>query len=235
MTKLRTEQPLLTCYAQPDKAKSQLVLEAFAAGCGGTMASTTARALEPGAAAFYGVRGPWMHLWEQAKREGRDFYYIDNSYFDCVRERQFRVTRNRLQHTGQGESDGERFKALGLTVKPMRGGRDVVICPATPEFMQDIARDPGWLERMKHKYRGAIVRTKQDKRPLLADLENARLLVTWGSAAAVTALLEGVPVVCAPECCAFDVQDRAKWAAVLADNQWTLDEFRNGTAWRHFA
>lgn len=230
---------MITCYAQPEKAKSQRVLEAFSAGCGGKMVSTAARELLPGACAFYGVRFSYQHLWEQCLRERREYFFLDNSYFDAARERQFRVTRNRLQHIGQGDSDGKRFAALGIKIKPMRtDGENVIICPSTPEFMQIIARDPNWLDRVARNLRdryGAdrvIVRTKQDKRPLLQDLANARFLVTWGSAAAVTALLEGVPVVCAPECCATYADDRARWAAVLADNQFTLDEFRNGTAWR---
>jgi hypothetical protein len=230
---------LITCYAQPDKEKSRRVLEAFTAGCGGRMANTTARALEPGAAAFYGVRAPWLHLWEQAKREGRDWYYLDNSYFDCARELQFRVTKNALQHTGRGVSDGKRFAALGIEIKPMReDGENVIVCPSSVEFMRAVAGDPGWLDRvtrnLRRQYKSGcvIVRTKQEKRPLLVDLERARLLVTWASAAAVTALLQGVPVMCAPECCATYAQDRAPWAAVLADNQWTLAEIRNGTAWR---
>lgn len=232
---------MITCYSQPDKLKSRRVLEAFAAGCGARMASTTARALEPGAAVFYGVRQPWMHLWEQAKREGRDVFWIDNSYFDCARERQFRVTKNALQHTGRGKSDGKRFRALGIEIKPMRtDGEDVIVCPSTPEFMQVVAGDPGWLDRVtrilrkrtKHGPGHVIVRTKQSRRPLLEDLRNARLLVTWGSAAAVTALLEGVRVACAPECCATYADDRQRWANVLADQQWSLEEMRKGIAWQ---
>ncbi len=203
------------------------------------MASTEARELLPGPAAFYGVRYSYLHLWEQCLREGREYFFLDNSLFDCARERQFRVAKNRLQPTGLGESDGKRFAALGITIKPMRtDGENVIVCPSTPEFMQIVAGDPGWLDRVTRNLRkqyGAdrvIVRRKQDKRPLLIDLENARLLVTWGSAAAVTSLLEGVPVACAPECCATHAHERDQWASVLADNQWSLSELSDGTAWR---
>ena len=226
------------CYAQPDKAKSRRVLEAFSAGGGGRMASTTARELEPGPCAFYGIRYSYLHLWQQCLREGREYFFLDNSYYDCRRERQFRVTRNRVQHTGMGESDGKRFAALGIQIKPMRdGGENVIVCPSTPEFMDLVANDPAWRDRVTRNLRAqygterVIVRTKQDKHPLLADLTNARLLVTWGSAAAVTALLEGVRVVCAPECCATYADDRLRWASVLADQQWTLPEMQNGTCW----
>lgn len=215
------------------------LIEAFAAGCGGRVASTWSPRLEPGAAAFYGVRRSWKHLWDQAKREGRDWYYIDNAYFDCTREAQFRIAKNAIQHTGLGESDGRRFAALGLSVKPMReGGARVVIAAQSQEFMEVVAGDPGWLARVSQNLRdqyggeNVIVRTKQEKRPLVEDLKQAALLVTWSSAAAVTALLEGVRVACALECCATHATDRSRWAAVLADQQWTEGEMRNGSAWR---
>lgn len=230
----------VTCYAQPDKPKSQRVLKAFAAGCGGRMASTTARELAPGAAAFYGVRAGWLHLWEQAKREGRDYYYLDNSYFDAARERQFRVTKNAIQHTGIGQSDGKRFEALGIEVKPMRSeGAVVIVAAQSPEFMTVVAGDPGWLQRvlpnLQERYGDprVILRTKRETRPLAEDLKRAGLLVTWSSAAAVEALLAGVRVVCSPECCAAHAGgDRRSWASVLADNQWSLEEMARGDAWR---
>lgn len=232
--------PSVTCYAQPDKKKSQRVLEAFAAGCGAQMASTAARELLPGAAAFYGVRPGWAHLWAQAKAEKRDWFYIDNSYFDVARERQFRVTKNAIQHTGLGTTDGKRFAELGIAVKPMRSsGAHVVVCVQSAEFMQVVAQDPGWLARvlpnLQERYGDprVILRTKHEKRPLADDLRNAGLMVTWSSAAAVTALLEGVRVLCAPQCCAtFVGEDRVRWAGVLADQQWTLEEMARGDAWR---
>lgn len=230
---------MIVCYAQPDKEKSQRVLRAFADGCGAKMASTTASKLLPGDAVFYGVRTGWAHLWEQAKREGRTWYYADNSFFDCVREKQFRVARNAVQHNGAGVSDGARFAALGIQIKPYaERGPLVVVCPPSDEFMQVVAGDPGWLRRTvealraKHGSKNVVVRWKFDKRPLMADLEDAKLLVTWGSAAAVTATLEGIQVECSHQSCANSIGDRLQWARVLADNQWTLEEFRNGTAWR---
>lgn len=197
------------------------------------MASTTARALEPGAAAFYGVRPGWLHLWEQAKREGRDVYYLDNSFFDVTRERQFRVAKNRIQHDGRGESDGKRLAALGVTIKPWRGGGDyALVCAQSDEFMRTVAGDPDWLKRTTAELRMPFrVRHKGTKRPFAEDLAQARCVVTYSSAAAVQALLEGVPAVCSEQCAAHRVGDRQKWASVLADNQWTLSEMAHGNAW----
>jgi hypothetical protein len=48
----------------------------------------------------------------------------------------------------------------------------------------------------------------------------------------VMALLDGVRVMCAPECAATYANNRRRWASVLADNQWTIDELAAGRAWR---
>jgi hypothetical protein len=235
--------PSVCCYPIPEKRKAALTCEAFAAGVvrAGLRADVyrvPPRELGPGAAVFYGVRPCVRHLWEQAKREGRDWYYIDNSYFDVARERQFRVTKNAIQHTGQGRSDGRRFDALGLEVKPMRdSGSIILVCAQSAEFMSVVAGDPGWRERVtrnfeRHYGDRVLVREKGCQRPLSEDLARARLLVTWSSAAAVMALLDGVRVMCAPECAATYANNRRRWASVLADNQWTIDELAAGRAWR---
>lgn len=233
----------VTCYPIPGKPKALLLCDAFAAGvvAAGGEAHVSRRIpsrLEPGAAVFYGVRPSVAHLWAQAKAERRDWWYLDNSYFDVARERQFRVTKNAIQHRGTGESDGKRFAALGLTVKPMRDGANLLVCAQSAEFMETVAGDPGWLQRvlgdLQERYGDprVILRTKHEKRPLSVDLARAGKVVTWSSAAAVTAILEGVRVMCAPECCATYADDRERWASVLADNQWTVAEIARGDAWK---
>ncbi len=234
--------PSVTCYPIPGKPKARLLCEAFAAGvkaAGGSahVCTEPPAALQPGAAVFYGVRPAVAHLWAQAKAEGRDWFYIDNSYFDAVRGGQFRVTKNSLQHTGMGRSDGNRFAALNVRVKPMRSGGDyVLLCAQSDEFMEVVAGDRGWTERLTENLRRAhgdvVVRFKHTQRSLAHDLARAGLVATWSSAAAVEGLLAGVPVLCAPECCAtYAGADRKAWASVLADNQWTLDEISKGIAW----
>jgi hypothetical protein len=61
----------------------------------------------------------------------------------------------------------------------------------------------------------------------------------------VDALLAGVPVFCTAPCAAQTMghtdpalietplypDDRERWARVLAANQWTLDEMRDGACW----
>jgi hypothetical protein len=248
---------VITCYAQPEKDKSVRLIEAFATGCGGRIASTWSPRLEAGDAVFYGVRPAWKHLWDQAKAEGRDVFYIDNSYFDSTRERYFRVTKNALQADGLnarwGGDGAARFKALGLTVKPWRTrGEHIVICPQTEEFMRVMGGFEGdWVAKVTaeleaHTDRELRIRRKGERRPLSEDLRGAWALVTHMSCSAVEALLAGIPVFCTGRCAArwMGTSDlslieepvfperREEWAALLAANQWTEEEFRNGTAWR---
>lgn len=241
--------PSVTCYAQPDKAKSQRVLEAFAAGCGGRMASTTAIRLEPGDVAFYGVRRAWLHLWRQAQAEGRRVYYLDNAYFDADRERRFRVGVGVVQ---QHRFPPRAYPPFGRPIAPWRvGGGHVVVCPQSAEFMTTVEQihEP-WAEwvtrRLKvHTTREIRVRGKGDPRPLAEDLRGAHALVAHTSAAANEALLAGVPVFVTGLCAALPMAStdlgaierprfpdgRERWAAALAAHQWTLDEMRSGQCW----
>ncbi len=249
---------MLTAYPVAGKAKSWEICEAFVRGCGGAVARGCTSLL-PGPSFFYGVDDSNEHLWREARADlGREWFYCDNSYFDSARGTFFRVTKNRLQHPGTGQSTGERFASLGIEVKPWRSGGDhVVVCPQSEHFMHRIAGYQGdWLKdavwTLKNTTPRAVrVRSwDRDKKraasTLQADLDGAYALATWSSAAAVTALIEGVPVVVQGKDCAAKAMsgeldriealpkpdDRERWAGVLADNQWSLDEFARGDAWK---
>ena len=251
--------PSVTCYAQRSKPKSQRVLEAFAAGAGGRVVETSAQRLEAGAAAFYGVRPAWRHLWDEARADGRDWFYLDNAWFDAGRERFFRVGVNALQSWSQEPSDGRRLRELGVKVRDRDPdvGEHIVVCRQSDEFMRCAAGWQGgmlgWQEDVlnelkRHTDRLIVVRQKGADKPLEHDLHRAHCLVTHSSAAAVEALISGVPVIVTDHECAaarfgmkfeqlergraLDPDEIAAWAARLADSQWTLDELRSGAAWK---
>lgn len=250
---------MVTAYPVAGKAKSVEICRAFIQGCGGAIAHNPSE-LMSGAAFFYGVDASNQHIFDQVLREGREFYYCDNAYFDKVRQSYFRVTCNRLQHEGIGKSDGQRFAALGISMLPWRtSGDHVVVCPQSDHFMRNIAKCGGdWLAKKVKAVvssQATLVHLRDrpwspDKAALSASLEDdlrgALGLITYSSAAAVTAVLNGIPVSCDESCAAwimssniFDTESkpdvwsmRQEWASVLADNQWTLDEMRAGLAWK---
>jgi hypothetical protein len=242
----------MTPYPTLGKPKAKVLLDAFVEGCGDRHQK---------AAVFYGVNDSNIQHWWNVRSSGMTYYTIDNSYFDETRgfkepHAQFRVTKNKFQCDACYEtSNGRRFEALGIELKPWKkptADSHVVVCPQSEEFMRDIAKYPGnWMKDALHRMDAegskapAVIRMwDRDKvklaRSLPQDLENAHLLVTHSSAAAVTALIRGVPVqvssMSALWGCRFDTSDDAdggRLAAlgVLADNQWSISEIKSGRAW----
>lgn len=257
---------MVVAYPVAGKQKSIDICRAFVAGCGGVVTHKAAY-LEKGdtPAFFYGVDASNVHIWEQVRREKRDFYYCDNSYFDSTRQTYFRITKNAIQHSGEGQSTGKRFAALNIDVQPIRHDPKghIVFCPQSDWFMRaivDYSAEPGaWLRDKQAFFRIHAPEHAQrarhwepDKaklaRSLPDDLIGAWALVTHSSAAAVTALLSGIPVFCSAHSAAYPMSsfvDRAEgvvlvewgenprrsWAGVLADNQWTLEEMKYGQCW----
>ena len=84
------------------------------------------------------------------------------------------------------------------------------------------------------------------------DLKNATCVIAYNSMVALTATLQGIPVITSDHSCcksiSYSVEDFAQGAdpsvfdvepAIrnglmywLANNQWNIEEIRNGTAWR---
>lgn len=244
---------MVTAYPVAGKQKCIDICTVFARACGGRVAAT----LQPGDAFFFGVNESNVDIWRAVVADPtRSYYFGDNSYFDSSRQTHFRVTKNALQHPGTGTSNGRRFRALNLSIQPWRrGGSHVVLCPQSDDFMRTvIGSKVDWtvqtlaaLESLTK--RPLIVRSwNRDKAKLAkslgADLDDAHALVTWSSAAAITAVLSGVPVVTLGQCAAEPMSgtlqnieslphpERENWAGVLADNQWTLPEVASGMAWR---
>ncbi len=235
----------MTAYPVLGKAKSRDLCLAFMAGCSGASGSV-----------FYGVDQTNLHSWRRVSKSGEPYYYIDNSFFDKTRGTHFRIAKNRIQHDGQGQSNGERFKSLALEIKPWRNtGEHIVVCPQSDSFMREVAEYSGdWLSdvvatmALVTNRRFAIRNWDRDKLKLQAtlnrDLIGAWILVTYSSTAAIQALLQGVPVSAIGGAASwagtdplgietpFYPEDRERFFGVLADNQFTIEEMKSGVAWR---
>lgn len=210
--------------------------------------------------AFYGVVGI-EECFRLAQQSGRDWYYIDNSFVDSARGKQYRVGRNELQPARLLRPDYDRLTALELKIEPWRrDGRHIVVVMQSEDFMTGVVRWSGgvvgWQQHVlealnAHTDRLIVLRHwSRDKleraRSLKQDLEGAWALITHMSAAANEAVLAGVPVFVTGQCAALPMglsdlsaierprrpDGRHEWAAGLAGAQWTLDEFKSGIAWR---
>ncbi len=234
---------MLVCYPQPGKTRSRLVLDALAAGWGGGDAT-----------AFYGVVGIEERF--RAAQAGT-WLYGDNAYFDALRGGFFRFARDAFQVSELQPPDHVRRAAQGLWVRPwQRLGKHIVVVEQSTHFLGVCGAGSDWVRRTaeeigRYTDRPLSIRPwSRDKAgaaaSLAADLEGAWALVTHMSAAANEALLAGVPVFVTGACAASPmasgslaeierpryIDGREEWAAGLAGSQWTLDELRDGTAWR---
>lgn len=224
-------------YPQPGKGKALDVCRAFAEGCGGTVMERTPDRLAPGAACFYGVRPAWWHLFEQARAEGRDVYYIDNGFLGTGH---YRVARNAIQKAGR--PDPERLKRFDIRLAPWRkDGRHILVCLQSDEFLATFGRDIA-AEIRAQTDRPVVIRRKYCERPLTDDLRGAWCVATWSSNAAVEGIIQGIPAVAFGEsvCPPGTIEsppifDRAPWLEGLAGGQWSLAEMRTGECWRAIA
>jgi len=240
----------VVAYPVPGKRKSIDLCNAFIEGarrCGGS---------KEDAAVFYGVKEGNIKAWKRVHLRNQHFYFIDNSYFDESRATHFRVTKNALQYHGMDASSGDRLRDIfggEPELKPFRDGKHILIIPQSDSHMRcTIGYRGNWLEdtldmcQVTWPRRPLRIRywsgNKTDIcRTLEADLKDAHYLVTHTSAAAVTALRLGVRVIADAQHALAgwifqkdrtEIEDqRLHCFRVLADNQWTLDEIKEGKAY----
>lgn len=129
----------------------------------------------------------------------------------------------------------ERWDELGVELEPWReSGTEVVILPQRGIGSEPTAMPREWLENVRRQGRVRPHPGQRPATPLEQDLAQARLAVTWGSGAAIKALMLGVPVRADMPCWvgAQDNTDAGRLAMFrrLAWGQWRLEEIESGEA-----
>lgn len=90
----------------------------------------------------------------------------------------------------------DRWDSLAIDLPPFRKTGETVILPQRGIGAAPVAMPLRWSEQALAKYGGRIRRHpgRHPGIPLEEDLQNAGRVITWGSGAAVKALLMGIPV-----------------------------------------
>jgi hypothetical protein len=212
----------------------------------------TSGVLQPGPVALFGSLHRWPLL-QQAIKTRREWFYGDHGYFG--RREYYRITRNAYQHDGTGLAGPERFHSFHRPVQPWRTtGQHVLVCPNSAGYFALFGLHVDkWITEVMQQLRAATdrpirLRWKQYAGPSIKhDLADCWAVVTYSSAAALDALIAGVPVFSlAPFSAAHRMgssdlsqievptypEDRKQFLWNLADQQWTLDEISSGLAWR---
>lgn len=138
---------------------------------------------------------------QQFERAGARVIVVENGYLgkSWLGDRWFAAALG--QHNGAGTwpiGGPERWDALNVTLYPWRsGGKERIILAQRGIGSSDVRSPDGWAERARAKYGGRI-RAHPGKEiakvSLDEDLMNAASVITWGSSAALRALILGVPV-----------------------------------------
>ena len=239
-------------YAAPEGGTSLKFCAAFAQGCKGIVSFEGE--LRQGNVAMFGS-AKLLPLLDEAIKRGRDWCYGDHAYFR--RFEFYRVTKNRWMHTGDGRPDYDRLRALGVKIEPWKkNGGHILICPPDqPYAARNGFSEQSWMESVfavlaKHTNRPTRIRRRigaeRSDVTLYEDLRGAHAMISHHSNAAVESLCFGIPVFVTGECAARSMaetdltkietpiyrDDRERWAATLAENQWTLAEIAAGECWK---
>lgn len=237
-------------YAVAGERSSPRFGAAFARGCGGRVMSHT-QGMQPGGFASFCSPPVWPLL-RRAQAEGRDWFYGDHAYVG--RGTHFRVTRNAYQHDGTGQGSKARWRALGRPIQPWRrSGHHIVLCPNSDVYFGFFGMTTTeWVADVTARLRAVTdrplrVRSKRDARPIALDLVDAWAVVVYSSAAAIDALIAGVPAFTLADFAATyrmgtaDLtrieqpvypDDRESFLWSLAAHQWTCEELARGDGWR---
>ena len=195
-------------------------------------------------------------------RVGRKFCYWDRGYARRVFATwlppgedggYYRWHLDSFQMRELRELPDDRWRALRTKVMPWAsGGRHIVVAVPSASY-QRFHGIEGWTDQTLAALalltdRQIVVRDKESKRPLQADLAGAHCLVTHGSIAAVEAAICGCPVFVHPDSAAALVGStdlgkvetpvypgRRLWLNALAYSQFNERELVDGTLWRLLA
>ena len=172
---------------------------------------------------------------------GRPVLVAENASWgnDFAGKRWYHIARNRHNTAGRFDDFGpERWDTLGIELAPWRTQGETVILAQRGIGAAPTAMPRSWPQEAQARYGGRI-RQHPGTRPAKAlrdDLGYCGQVVTWGSGAALQALLWGIPVASEmPDWIgAQDNTDAGRLAMFrrLAWAQWTLEEISDGLPFR---
>lgn len=135
------------------------------------------------------------------ERVGGTVLVAENGYLgvDWRGDRWYALARNHHNGAGTWEVGGpERWDGWGVELAEQRAGREIVILPSRGIGPRGVAMPNNWEIEATLAIPGSRIRphpgARGDPIPLEQDLANAKAAVTWGSGAALKAMLFGVPI-----------------------------------------
>jgi len=138
---------------------------------------------------------------EQFDRAGGQVIVAENCYLgnDFNGGRYYAVSKT--HHNGGGSIPfygPSRWESFHTDIAEYKPGKEIILLPQRGIGHPNTAMPRDWLNRIRQglpKHRIRKHPGKNECIPLQKDLANAKCVITWGSGAAIKALLMGIPVV----------------------------------------
>lgn len=133
---------------------------------------------------------------ESFEASGRPVLITENAAWgnDFAGNRWYSLARNYHNMSGRFPvGDASRWDDLGIELAPWRSSGETVVLPSRGIGPPGVAMPSGWTKQQKGRVRNHPGRNHNPV-TLEQDLANAGRVVTWGSGAAIKALLWGIPV-----------------------------------------
>jgi len=244
------------------KPAQMAFIERFARGCNGHIVDVKTA-----------YKSPPEHEWcirgakfrkevQEAWRQGRRFYYIDNGYFgNTGRKIWFRIIRDNVHDTRDIiPRPRDRLDRCDIVLRARQKGTRVLLAPPSEKsFLMWNMDQQQWIDETLYQLRAVTdrpidVRYKQKRdirmknSPIEHSLDDVHCVVTYNSVIAVESIMLGVPAITLrPNAAAVvssrninDIEDpvfpdddlREQWLRHLSYSQFTFDEMSDGTAFR---
>lgn len=254
------EAMLYLCVTLERPEKTRRIMNAMAEGWGEEV-RVIEEALPPddgNPVMLWGQRFLAQRLLPRCVASGRPYWHIDNGYWDPARGTAtgfYRVTYRSLGPVLLPDPRPRYGQEVVSRIKPWRANGEYVLLAFPGDYYGCSVglNMRSWNQTILRRLRAATHRpirvrdkpsARKSSRPLDRDLSEAWALVTHSSNVAVDAVLAGVPVFVERGSPAepvgsigLDIErpampDREQWLASLSWQQFTLDEMRDGTAYR---
>ncbi len=197
----------------------------------------------------YGILRGTGDIFKHNQAHNVDYYEVDRGYINPRHfDGYYRISKNGMQAKYvDRDLPSDRLDKLKIE----RGnwydpkGR-IIVCPPSDFIEHYYNLIPGsWestiKEELEENNEHFKIRHKSDTTPLEHDLKGAKAVYTFNSNVAIDAAIKGIPVVANKESVVYgwkrdalppSIGEIDKLLRFISYNQFTLEEIRNGTAWR---
>lgn len=202
----------------------------------------------------YGILRGTGDIFHHNKKHGVDYYEVDRGYINPNHfDGYYRISKNGMQAKYRDlDLPDDRLKKLKFKRENWLNPKGkVIVCPPSDYIEKFYKIDDEWIRGFEiflseagHQYK---IRHKSDTTPLEHDLQGAKCVIAYNSNVLVDAAIKGIPVwgensvvskwnnvsltdISENRISAPDNID--KLLRFISYNQFTLEEIRNGTAWR---